>query len=101
MAKTIREMIEVMEHYVDGGEVEFSDDNFETVLGESKMADDGDLCWNWDTYDYRIKKITKVTIEKWLCRDKREDLIIIETSNIDNYTLYKKVKLMEIYEVEL
>ena len=101
----LKEMIKVMQHFEDGGYIEFSEDYFKTVLGEANKEDDGGLCWDWDTYDYRIKepklKAIRVTIEKWLCRDKHEDLIIIETSNIDNYTPYEKVKLIESYEVEL
>lgn len=99
MAKDLKEQIEIMTHYLNGGEVEClekGNDNWEIVTKP---------LWNFDDFEYRIKepkqKVTRVTIEKWLCRDKHKDLIIIETSNIDNYTLYKKVKLMEIYEVEL
>ena len=105
MAKTLKEMIKVMQHYVDGGEVEFSDDNFETVLGESKMADDGDLCWNWDEYDYRIKQLKqKVTIEKWLIED-NDIKFVVETSDIDSwlkpFATSKKLKLIKSYEVEI
>ena len=102
MAKDLKEQIEIMTHYLNGGEVEYSGDNFETIFGKSSKKNAGDLCWDWGWFDFRIKEQKqKVTIEKWLCRDKHEDLIIIETSNIDNYTLYEKVKLIEIYEVEL
>ena len=95
----LKEMIKVMTHYLNGGEVEFKrtiedDTKWEKLLRVP--------VWNWERFDYRIKEPKqKVTIEKWLCRDKHEDLIIIETSNIDNYTLYEKVKLIESYEVEL
>ena len=93
----LKEMIKVMQHYADDGEIEASKKHVQIWVGASLP------CWDWDTFDYRIKepKKEKVNIEKWLCRDKHKDLIIIETSNIDNYTIYKKVKLMEIYEVEL
>ena len=94
-------MIKVMQHYDNGGEIEFSKDEFKTIIGEANKEDDGKLCWDWNEFAYRIKKITKVTIEKWLCRDKHENLIIIETSSIDNYKKYEKVKLIESYEVEL
>ena len=43
----------------------------------------------------------KVTIEKWLCLDRQEDFVVIETSNIDKYKLHEKVKLLESYVVEL
>ena len=105
MAKTLKEMIEVMEWFDNGGEVEFSDDNFETVLGEAKMADEGDLCWNWDEYDYRIKQLKqKVTIEKWLVEENGIKFVV-ETSDIDSwlkpFATSKKLKLIESYEVEI
>ena len=53
----LKEMIKVMQHYEDGGDIEYSNDNFETVLGESnKEDDDAFLCWDWDEFDYRIKE---------------------------------------------
>ena len=101
----LKEMIKVMQHFADGGEVEFSDDNFETVLGESKMADDGDLCWNWDEYDYQIKHLKqKVTIEKWLIEE-NDIKFVVETSDIDSwlksFPTAQKLKLIESYEVEM
>ena len=98
----LKEMIKVMTHYLNGGEVEFSDDNFETVMGKANKEDDGKLCWNWDTYDYRIKpEKQKIIIEKWLCSDNKEYFVVIETSDIDAYIYHNKVKLIETYEVEL
>ena len=80
------EMIKVMQHYDNGGVVEFSEDYFKTVLGEANKEDDGSLCWDWDTFDYRIKEEKqKVTIEKWLCSDKQGGLVVIETTNIEYY----------------
>ena len=97
----LKEMIKVMQHYVNGGEVEFSDDNFETVLGEYNKEDDGDLCWNWEEFDYRIKEQKqKVTIEKWLVKDTDGVYRIIETSMADKL-YFEKIKLLETYEVEL
>ena len=98
----LKEMIKVMQHYEDGGDIEFSNDNFETELGEANKEDDGDLCWNWDEFDYRIKEQKeKLIIEKWLCLSGQE-FVIIETSDIDAYTyITKKVKLLESYEIEL
>ena len=97
----LKEQIEIMTHYLNGGVVEFSEDYFKTVLGEANKEDDGSLCWDWDTYDYRIKEEKqKVTIEKWLFRDKQGDFLVIEISNADNYKQYEKVKLIEFYEVE-
>ena len=97
----LKEMIKVMQHYEDGGEIEFSDDNFEKVIGKANKEDDGKLCWDWDEFDYRIEEPKeKVTIEKWLCRDYHGNFIVIETTGIDEY-YYKKVKLIKSYEVEL
>ena len=99
----LKEMIKVMQHFEDGGDVEFSEDCFKTILGEANNEDDGGLCWDWDTYDYRIKEQKeKVTIEKWLCSDNQGGLVVIETTNIEEYTyITKKLKLIESYEVEL
>lgn len=95
------EMIKVMQHYENGGEVECSEDDFKTVLCTADKERDGDLGWNWDDFKYRIKKEKRVVIEKWLCKDKQGEYVVIDSSNIDKYIQYKKVKLMEIYEVEL
>ena len=98
----LKEMIKVMQHYEDGGLVEFSDDKFKTVLSTVNKKDDKDICWNWEEFEYRIKEQKqKVTIEKWLCRDKQGDYLTRETSNIDGYLTIKKIKLIESYEVEL
>lgn len=98
----LKEMIKVMQHYDNGGEVEFSNDGFKTVLGESNEKDDGELCWNWDEFKYRIKEQKqKVTIEKWLCQNKDGDYTVIETPKIEDFIYHKKVKLIETYEVKL
>ena len=98
----LKEMIKVMQHYLNGGVVEFSDDKFKTLLGEANKEDDGELCWNWDEYDYRIKEQKqKVTIEKWLCRSEQGEFVVIETSRIEDYKYHKIVKLLESYKIEL
>ena len=116
-------MIKVMQHYADGGGVECSSKG----RGIWNTLSNSDHYWNWQTMDYRIKqqkqKVTiekwlmqntideeyriksekqKVTIEKWLCSDKQGSLVVIETTNIEEYTyITKKVKLIESYEVEI
>ena len=97
------EMIKVMQHYDNGGEVEYSEDGFETVLYTADKERDGVLSWNWDDFEYRIKEPKqKLTIEKWLCSDKQGCLVVIETTNIEEYKyITKKLKLIESYEVEL
>ena len=96
----LKEMIKVMDHFKNGGEVEYSvkEDDYSSWI---KCANP---LWDWFDYDYRIKepkqKVTRVTIEKWLCRDYHGNFIVIETTGIDEY-YYKKVKLIKSYEVEL
>lgn len=90
----LKEMIKVMQHYADGGEVEvYKNDRW--TIGVNPI-------WDWDNFDYRIKEPKqKVTIEKWLCRNNQGEFIAIETSNINLYEYHKKIKLIESYEVEL
>ena len=96
MAKDLKEQIEIMTHYLNGGEVECvekGNDNWEIATKP---------LWNFDDFDYRIKEQKqKVTIEKWLCQNSQEEFIVIETSDIDGYGYLEKVKLIESYEVEL
>ena len=81
MAKDLKEQIEIMTHYLNGGEIECvekGNDNWEIVTKP---------LWNFDDFEYRIKEPKqKVTIEKWLCSDEQGDFVIIETSDIDAYT---------------
>ena len=92
----LKEMIKVMQHYDNGGEVEYSNRE-SNIWSESSTP-----VWNWVDYDYRIKRQKqKVTIEKWLCKDRRDEYIVVETSSIEKYVLYKKIKLIEAYEVEI
>ena len=98
MAKDLKEQIEIMTHYLNGGEVECVEklnDNWEIVTKP---------LWNFDDFEYRIKEEPKekVTIEKWLCSDNQGGLVVIETTNIEEYRyITKKLKLIESYEVEL
>ena len=97
MAKDLKEQIEIMTHYLNGGEIECvekGNDNWEIATKP---------LWNWDTYTYRIKEQKqKVIIEKWLCSDNQGGLVVIETTNIEEYRyITKKLKLIESYEVEL
>ncbi len=94
----LKEMIKVMQHYENGGDVEFSTDNFKTVTTANKKRV-GALCWNWDSFYYRIKE-QKVTIEKWLVKDTDGVYRIIETSMADKL-YFEKIKLLDTYEVEL
>ncbi len=98
----LKEMIKVMQHFDNNGEIEYSHNKFNNVFGEAIKKHDGNLGWDWHTYTYRIKEQKqKVTIEKWLCQNIKGDFVVIITSNIDGYEYHKKVKLIETYEVEL
>ena len=95
----LKEMIKVMQHYDNGGEVQVklkntNDNHWATVSSPS---------WDWVYREYRIKEEKqKVTIEKWLCRNsKQEEFVIYETSNVDKNRQLEKIKFIESYEVEL
>ena len=93
------EMIKVMQHFEDGGEVEYSYHSRKKILGTVNKEY---TSWNWDTYTYRIvEPKPKITIEKWLCRSEPGEFVIIESTNVDKFTMYEKVKLIKSYEVEL
>ena len=98
MAKDLKEQIEIMTHYLNGGEIECvekGNDNWEIVTKP---------LWNFDEFDYRIKdEKQKVTIEKWLIKDVNNgEYFIMESSEIETYYKhYEQIKLIESYEVEL
>ena len=93
-------MIKVMQHYENGGEIEFKRTIGYAIKWE-KLLKTPD--WDWYTYNYRIKEPKqKVTIEKWLVQNTTDKIYsIIESSNVDKYKHYEKIKLIESYEVEL
>lgn len=104
----LEEMIKVMQHYEDGGEIEYTHNKLNNVFGDAIKKHDGNLAWDWDTYTYGIiQPKQKVTIEKWLLYDKYADVYFeCRTSNIDKMLqdtprITKKVKLLESYEVEV
>ena len=96
--KTIEEMIEVMQHYTNGGDVE--------IFSNDKWVDAIKPGWNWNHCDYRIKEQKKaVIIEKWLMKaGDRKSFFIAEgdKSYLENYnSQVEKVRLLETYEVVL
>ena len=103
----LKEMIKVMQHYEDGGEIEYTHNKLNSVFGEAIKKHDGNLGWDWDTYTYRITQPNqKVIIEKWLIKDVDSGEHFIMESSDANLTLKAfpngcKVKLLETYEVEL
>lgn len=99
--KSLKEQIEVMTHFMNGGEVECCDNN-NWLIKDSNV-------FNWYDFDYRIKEEKKtVTIEKWLCKDLELNYyIVIQSDKIDEVLKYNssesicKDKLIETYKVEL
>lgn len=99
----LKEMIKVMQHYENGGKVEY------TIKKEPEVhwATVTSPSWDWVDCDYRIKEQKqKVTIEKWLIKDVYSGEHFIMESSAVNLTLQSfpngcKVKLIESYEVEL
>ena len=101
----LKEMIKVMQHYEDGGTVEYSEDCFKTIKGESNNKNRVGLSWDWNEFDYRIKEQKqKVTIKKWLVEE-NDIKFVVETSDIDSwlksFPTAQKLKLIESYEVEI
>ena len=102
----LKEMIKIMQHYENGGEIEYSDDCFKTILGKSNNKNIVGVPWDWFTYEYRIKK-QKVTIEKWLCEYvgceelKGSKRFFIIEKVVPFEVAGKKLKLLESYEIEL
>ena len=104
----LSEMIKVMTHYLNGGEVEYTHNKLNNVFGEAIKKHDGNLGWDWDTYTYRIiQPKQKVTIEKWLCEYvgceelKGSKRFFIIEKVVPFEVAGKKVKLIKSYEVEL
>ena len=97
MAKDLKEQIEIMTHYLNGGEVEVRLEN----NNRDNWRPANNPSWDWKTYDYRIKK-PKVTIERWLMQNTIDkEYRIFETSLVDKVVNFKKIKLIESFEVEL
>lgn len=100
--KTIKEQIEVMQHFANGGKVEV----FDSGYGSWEELENTDF--NWGYRDYRIKeKKQTVTIEKWLCLDKADiktnRFYILESTKeyLEKYVKDdEKIKLLDSYEVD-
>ena len=99
MINVLEEMIKVMKGYNKGQDVEFKSKNSNSTEWSIIKSP----TWNWEDFDYQIKEPEqKVTIEKWLMQDTIDkEYRIIETSLIDSLINFKKVKLIESYEVKL
>lgn len=96
--KTIEEMIKVMEHFKNGGEVEWRSDDILAVWMDLRSGH-----FNWIGNDYRIKEQKKtVTIEKWLL-ERDGDITAVEGNedSLTSWNGWKKVKLLNSYKVEI
>lgn len=93
----LKEKIKVMQHYLDGGKVECR------LKGEDNWLTLSRYYWNWHSMDYRIKEVKQeITIEEWLMQSTiDEEYRIIETSLVDKFVNFKKVKLLGTYKIEL
>ena len=94
----LKKMIEIMQHFENGGEVEINSKNGNCWTKITSPS------WDWVYHEYRIKpKKQKVTIEKWLIKDVNNgEYFIMESSEIETYYKhYEQIKLIESYEVEL
>ena len=102
--KTLKEQIEVMTHFLNGGEVEAITKNVQ----DSSWVKAPFPCWDWNKYDYSIKEEKqKITIEKWLCLDKADiktnRFYILEATKeyLEKYVKDdEKIKLLDSYEVD-
>ena len=99
MAKDLKEQIEIMTHYLNGGAIQrcnFGSHNYSDITTEGYL-------FNFCDYKYRIKEPKqKVTIEKWLMQSTIDkEYRIFETSLVDTVVNFKKIKFIKSYEVEL
>ena len=95
----VSEKIKVVQHFKDGGEVEFNPRSSDSTLWIKTSFPN----WNWVDFNFRIKEPEeKITIEKWLMQSTIDkEYRIIETSLVDKVVNFKKVKLIKSYEIEL
>ena len=97
---TLREKIEVMQAFERGEYVEVRTDK--TKSGTWGVAIDP--LWDWNNNDYRIKPKPKqvVVIEKWLC-EYCGGYVVVDGNDLNfmRNEMFKKVKLLDTYEVEL
>ena len=72
---TIQEQIAVMQHYEDGGEIEYKPKH----LKDGWCAAEKPPLWAFNSSDYRIKEKPKTkTVYEWMCRYKTSSAWDIE-----------------------
>jgi hypothetical protein len=97
--KTLKEQIEIMTHFMNGGRVESIAVNgiFKSWEVEEKPS------FSWGNFDYRIIKEEKktITIEKWLLKEINGCYSVLQVSPEIAKGDSSFIKLLETYEVEL
>ena len=85
---TIDEMIAVMKHFADGGEVEYEDGT-----GWKRATTP---VWDWNSYDYRIKPKAKrkIKLEAWL--DDFCELRYFESSATVSFDGWTRLPLLDL-----
>lgn len=95
--KTTKEMIEVMQHFVNGGEIECAYYINENIWKPANCPN-----WDWSTTNYRIKTDNRlITIEKWLVCSNEGDYRVIDTSNMHMIKNIVTIKLLDTYDIEI
>ena len=95
--KTTKEMIEVMQHFDYGGEIEYA-----YYLSENIWTSTNCPNWDWSNTNYRIKtENSLITIEKWLVRSNEGDYRVVEASNIRMIENIVIIKLLDTYVIKI
>lgn len=95
--KTTKEMIEVMQHFDNGGEIEYAYYLSENIWKSANCPN-----WDWSTTNYRIKTEKRlITIEKWLVRSNEGEYRVVEASNIHMIENIVTIKLLDTYVIEI
>ena len=95
---TLREKIQCMEAFERGEEIEVAYRGYDIWSSMSTPS------WNFEDRNYRIKPKPKqvVVIEKWLCEYCGGYVVVAGNDlNFMRNEMFKKVKLLDTYEVEL
>ena len=83
--KTTKEMIEVMQAYENGEQIEFSD-------MYTKWDDINNPAWNWGICDYRVKSKTKYvpfeTAEEFITAQRKKGCFIIDKKSGTKYNIF-------------
>ena len=95
---TLREKIQCMEAFERGEEIEVAYRGYDIWSSMSTPS------WNFEDRNYRIKPKPKqvVVIEKWLC-EYCGGYVVVDGNDLNfmRNEMFKKVKLLDTYEVEL